>query len=346
MIPTSASGRGNLIESRWREQFGFLWEKKFDHFHEEPCPSSCSAVKRFILLLLFPLILPAEEDRLIILGASYGKNLLAICEDDGTVIWQHQTGGPKASNHHAGHHDIQFLPSGHLLFHDSWSLTLEITLGKKVVWQHESKGANVHAFQRLAHGETMIAESGVGRIIHLDREGEITKEIPLPRNGRHQTRMVEILPNGHYLSCAENPGVVSEYDPSGKIVWEYPTKTRVFGAIRLKNGNTLIASGSGNSILEVTPEKEVVWSMEKKIPGTDIELAWTTDLQELPNGHLVIGNCHAGPNNPQIVELDQNRKVVWTFDEYELVGNGLACWEILDPDQSALVRSVLKKQER
>jgi hypothetical protein len=83
--------------------------------------------------------------------------------------------------------------------------------------------------------------------------------------------------------------------------------------------------------------------MAKKIPGTDIELAWTTDLQELPNGNLVIGNCHAGDKNPQIVELDKDRKVVWTFDEYELVGNGLACWEILDTKQTALVRSLLKK---
>ncbi|MDA7868405.1 hypothetical protein N9B28_01195, partial [bacterium] len=63
----------------------------------------------------------------------------------------------------------------------------------------------------------------------------------------------------------------------------------------------------------------------------------------LPNGNIVIGNCHAGDKNPQIVELDKDRKVVWTFDEYELVGNGLACWEILDTKQTALVRSLLKK---
>ncbi|MDF1714474.1 MAG: PQQ-binding-like beta-propeller repeat protein [Akkermansiaceae bacterium] len=298
-------------------------------------------MKLITLLLFLPLTLLAKEDRLILVGASYGKNVLAICEADGTVIWKHKTGGPERG--HTGHHDLQLLANGNILFHDSWSVTSEITLGKKITWKHDSKGANVHAFQRLANGNTMIAESGIGRIVHLDKEGQIQKEVPLPKDGRHQTRMLEILPNGHYLSCAENPGVVTEYDPTGKIVWEYPTKTRVFGAIRLKNGNTLIATGSGNSILEVSPDKKVVWEMAKKIPGTDIELAWTTDLQELPNGNLVIGNCHAGDKNPQIVELDKDRKVVWTFDEYELVGNGLACWEILDAKQTALVRSLLKK---
>ena len=294
------------------------------------------------ILLLLPFALFAKEDRLILVGASYGKNLLAICEADGSVIWKHDTEGPK--NGHTGHHDLQLLPDGNILFHDSWSVTSEITPKKEIVWKHHSKGANVHSFQRLADGNTMIAESGLGRIVHLDKAGKIVKEVPLPRDGRHQTRMLEILPNGHYLSCAESPGVVTEYDTTGKIVWEYPTKTRVFGAIRLTNGNTLVATGSGNSILEVSPDKKIVWEMAKKIPGTEIELHWTTDLQELPNGNLVIGNCHAGDKNPQIIELDKDRKVVWTFDQYELVGNGLACWEVLDAKQTALVRSLLKKE--
>lgn len=300
-------------------------------------------MKFLTLLLLLPLPLCAEDDRLILLGASYGKNIIAICEPDGTVLWQHKTGGPK--NGHTGHHDVQLLADGNILFHDSWSVTSEITPRREIVWTHDSKGANVHAFQRLTNGHTMIAESGLGRIVHLDQNGKINKEIPLPKNGRHETRMVEILPNGNYLSCAENPGVVTEYNDKGEIVWEYPTNTRVFGAIRLKSGNTLIASGSGNSILEVTPDKKVVWKVAEKFPGTEIKIGWTTDLQELSNGHLVIGNCHAGEGHPQIVELDQERKIVWQFDEWDLVGNGLACWEILDPKQTALVRKLYKKED-
>jgi outer membrane protein assembly factor BamB len=299
-------------------------------------------MKLFAFLLLTPLSLFAKDDRLILVGASYGKNILAICEPDGTVIWKHKTGGPERG--HTGHHDVQLLPDGNILFHDSWSVTSEITPNRKIVWEHDSKGANVHAFQRLANGHTMIAESGLGRIVHLDKAGKIQKEIPLPKDGRHQTRMLEILPNGHYLSCAESPGVVTEYDPTGKVVWEYPTNTRVFGAIRLKSGNTLIATGSGNSILEVSPDKKIVWEIAKKFPGTEINIGWTTDLQELPNGNIVIGNCHAGEGNPQIVELDKEHKIVWQFDEWDLVGNGLACWEVLDPKQTALVRSLIKKK--
>jgi hypothetical protein len=89
----------------------------------------------------------------------------------------------------------------------------------------------------------------------------------------------------------------------------------------LGNGNTLIATGNGHSILEVTPEKEVVWKLEQQdLPG--ITLAWVTTLEVLQNGNYVIGNCHAGPENPLLVEIDpKTKKVVWQFDRFDLFGN-------------------------
>jgi len=301
------------------------------------------------LIALLPALVFAKEDRLILVGASYGKNVLAICDNDGKVLWKYDTAGPQQG--HTGHHDVHLLANGNILFHDTWSKTSEITLDQQIVWEYESRTANgnegknvdVHAFDRLPNGHTVIVESAIGRIIHVDQKGNIQKIIPLGKDGRENTRLVRVLKNGGYLACAENPGVVTEYDAEGKIVWEYPTNTRVFGAIRLRNGNTLIATGSGNSVIEVTPAKEVVWEIAKKVPNTEIEIAWTTALQELPNGNFMIGNCHAGENNPQIFEINRDKKVVWEFQQWDLVGNGLACWEVLNPEQSALVREKLKE---
>lgn len=291
--------------------------------------------------------LQAADDRLVLVGASYGKNVLAICDASGKVLWKHDTAGPQKG--HAGHHDVHLLKNGNILFHDSWTRTQEITLGKKVVWEYDSakrggnkgKRVDVHAFARLDNGETVIVESSVGRIIHVNRKGKIIKKVSLGEGGRKKTRLMRVLDNGNYLACAENPGVVTEYDSNGKVVWEYEIGTRVFGAIRLKNGNTLICSGSGNSVVEVTPAKKVVWEVAKKVPGTEIELGWMTALQELPNGNRVVGNCHAGDDDPQIFEITKNKKVVWEFDEWDLVGNGLACWQILDAKQSKMVRKKL-----
>ena len=186
-----------------------------------------------------------------------------------------------------------------------------------------------------------VGETGVGRIIEVDAEGKLVHEFPLKRGGTQSTRLVRITSEGTYLVCSERPGVVTEYNREGEVVWDYLIKTRVYGAIRLKNGNTLIASGSGNSVVEVTPDKEVVWEIKGKVPDTEIELKWMTCLEELDNGNFIVGNCHAGPNNPQIFEIDRSKKVVWQFDEYELVGNGLACWQILNDEQSAMVREKL-----
>jgi len=37
--------------------------------------------------------------------------------------------------------------------------------------------------------------------------------------------------------------------------------------------------------------------------------------------------------------------VTWQWDEWDLVGNGLACWQVLDGKQSALVRKKLAALE-
>jgi hypothetical protein len=294
-------------------------------------------------------LLTAHAERLVLVGASYGKNILAITDAKGEVIWSHKTAGPQRG--HTGHHDVHLLPNGNILFHDTWTTLKEITLGKKVVWTYDSakqngnagKRVDVHAFARLKNGNTMIVESRVGRVIEVDKKGKLVHQFPLKPGGTTSTRWARHTPTGTLLVCSEQPGVVTEYDRNGKVVWDYLINTRVYGAIRLKNGNTLIASGGGKSVVEVSPDKKVVWEIKGKVPSTEINLGWMTCLQELKNGNRIIGNCHAGDKNPQIFEITHDKKVVWEFDEWDLVGNGLACWQVLDDQQSALIRKKLAK---
>jgi PQQ-like domain len=304
----------------------------------------------YIVALFFVLAIvstPAKAERLVLASASYGKNIVAICDADGKMIWSHKTAGPKSG--HAGHHDIQLLDNGNVLFHENWTTIIEMTLDKKVVWTYDSatmngnkgKRVEVHAFRRLPNGLTMIAESGVGRIIEVDKDGKIHAEVKLKAGGRQNTRMARKLENGNYLVCAEDPGVVTEYNAKSEVVWEYPIKTRVFGAIRLKSGNTLIASGGGAGVVEVTKGGKVTWEIKENVPDAKIALKWTTFLTELDNGNFIVGNCHAGEKSPQIFEITRDKKVVWQFNQYETFGNGLACSQVLSDQQSALVRKLL-----
>lgn len=307
---------------------------------------------RLAMLILVALVCcgQAMAERLVLASASYGKNIVAICDAEGKVLWSHKTAGPKTG--HAGHHDLQLLDNGNLLFHDNWKTIAEMTLDQKIVWTYDSgkmngnqgKAVEVHAFQRLPSGLTMIAESGVGRIIEVDKDGKIHAEIKLRPGGTQHTRMARKLTNGNYLVCAENPGVVTEYNSKSEVVWEYLIKTRVYGAIRLKNGNTLIASGGGASVVEVTPDRKVAWEIKDSILDAKITLKWTTFLTELENGNFIVGNCHAGEKSPQIFEITRAKKVVWQFNEYATFGNGLACSQVLNDKQSALVRKLLAKK--
>jgi outer membrane protein assembly factor BamB len=229
---------------------------------------------------------------------------------------------------------------------------------KKVVWSYDSTKSNgnegkrleVHAFQPLKGGNLMIAESGVGRIIEVAREGKLLKEVPLKRDhpdAHRDTRLARKLDNGHYLVCQEGDGAVREYDADGKVVWDYPVPmfgkqakdghgpeafgNCAFSALRLKNGNTLLTTGNGHSVLEVTPEKEIVWKIEQNdLPG--ITLAWVTTLQILPNGNYIIGNCHAGPGQPNLIELEpKTKKVVWQLDGFEQFGNDVSNTLVVKP---------------
>ena len=82
-------------------------------------------------------------------------------------------------------------------------------------------------------------------------------------------------------------------------------------------------------MVEVTPEGKIVWSIDHdELPG--ITLAWVTMLEVMPNGNVVIGNCHAGPKNPQLIEVTRDKKVVWTFKNFSTFGNDLCATQVLD----------------
>ena len=54
-----------------------------------------------------------------------------------------------------------------------------------------------------------------------------------------------------------------------------------------------------------------------------------TDKDE--NGNYVIGNCHAGPGQPLLVEVvPSTKKVVWQLDRYEDFGNNVSNSILLD----------------
>lgn len=302
--------------------------------------------RALLALLLVSPAFAAEPVTHRVLAADRSTGKVAVVAADGKVEWEFP------NTHDV--HDLWLLPNGNVLTHTSHITVVEISPEKTIVWKYEARPkpgyrgkVEVHAFQRLPDGNTMVAESGNARIVEVSKAGEIVKEVPLTVKNPHphrDTRMARKLESGNYLVCHEGDGRVREYDPAGKVVWEYALDlggrkaspghgleghgTAVFGAVRLPTGNTLIAGGNNNRVLEVNPEGKIVWSIDQKeLPG--ITLAWVTTLHVLPNGNVVIGNCHAGPNNPQLIEVTRDKKVVWTFQDHKTFGDNLASAQVL-----------------
>jgi outer membrane protein assembly factor BamB len=283
-----------------------------------------------------------------------GGKELEIVDKDGNTEWKYDK--------RVGLHDLHMLPSGNILTHSGTKIIEIDPKSNKVVWEYDAKASNadgkpveVHAIQRLADGNTMIAESGRARIIEVDPQGKLVKQVKLKADKpstHSDTRLVRKIANGNYLVAHENDGFVREYDDKGTVVWEYEVPlfgrpenlkshgpdghgNRIFGVIRLPNGNTLIGGGNGNFVAEVTPDKKVVWDIQQKdLPG--ITLAWVTTLQYRPNGNIIFGNCHATEANPSIIEVTRDKKVVWTFNDFKRTGDNMSNSQVLDVEPETI----------
>lgn len=128
--------------------------------------------------------------------------------------------------------------------------------------------------RRLPNGHYLVAHYGEQVVREYDPQGNPLMTIPAP-GGPHS---VVRLPNGHTLiavgDMVKEGKKVFEVDASGKIVWgveaeELPGISLKFmaGLQRLSNGHTVMSNWLGHGqlgkaphLIEVTPDKRVVWT--------------------------------------------------------------------------------------
>ncbi len=127
--------------------------------------------------------------------------------------------------------------------------------------------------RRLRNGHYLVAHYGDLAVREYDSDGKLLKEIPAP-GGPHSAAR---LPNGHTLiSCGDGAdgSRVFEVDRDGQIVWEVTSADLpgislkfMAGFQRLPNGNTVMSNWLGHGqfgkaphLIEVTPDKKVVWT--------------------------------------------------------------------------------------
>ncbi|MBI3922805.1 MAG: hypothetical protein HY318_15400 [Armatimonadetes bacterium] len=232
---------------------------------------------------------------------------------DGKVVWEFAV--PVGQ-------DVWRLPNGNYLLSNVRGVQ-EVAPDKKVVWQYTSpEGTEVHGCQPLADGSVMVCECGTSRIVEVDRQGKIRKEVKLETktvNVHAQFRVARKLTNGNYLVAHVGENLVREYDGEGKVLRTIPTPGNPFVGVRLPNGNTLIGCGDGHKVIEVDTNDKIVWQIdENELPGNP--LRFVAGLQRLPNGNTLVcnwgGHGHIG-EQPLLFEVTPDKKVVWKMDDYQ-----------------------------
>jgi len=220
---------------------------------------------------------------------------------------------------------FQVLPNGNVLYAFGGKPTgvREVTRKGEEVWKYVSKCPQVLGCERLANGNTLVAEQGPCQAVEVNPKGEIVHVTPLPTSHADphlQVRNIHQLANGNILAAHEGEGAVREVDPTGKVVWEYLGVENAGDAQRLPNGNTLISCGTQKRVLEVTPDKQVAWEFGAK-DAPELNITWVSSLQQLKNGNLLVGNFLRGQEGKgaHAFEVSRDKKVVWKWDDHSVI---------------------------
>lgn len=255
-----------------------------------------------------------------------GHQLLEV-SPEGKVIWQHKTGGLCVQ--------FQILPNGHIVYGYGGKPTgtREIDREGKVFWNYTSSCPESVCFQRLANGNTLVAETAPCRIVEVTPAGNVIDTLKVSTtdtNFHSQIRRFQRLPNGNTLAALSGEGVAREFRPDGSVAWQFGKHKWMFQACRLPSGSTLVSCGTDNRVVEVDAQGKIIWELKPEdVP--EVGMVWTTSVEALPNGNLLIGNFLNGRKEPgaHCFEITRDKKVVWQFADRTMV-NGLCQVSILE----------------
>jgi PQQ-like domain len=130
-----------------------------------------------------------------------------------------------------------------------------------IIWQFPPLGdaggqtCSPQSAERLASGNTLIADQAGNRILEVTQDGGVVWQYPavVDTATLDFPAFASRLPNGNTLIADSNNGRVLEIDDAGAVAWSYVTTngTPPTGAVRLDGGHTLITEINEGLVLEV-----------------------------------------------------------------------------------------------
>lgn len=132
------------------------------------------------------------------------------------------------------------------------------------------------------------------------------------------------LPNGNTLITdagdeTSKGSEIIEVDPWGRVVWQFGESLDfAHSARRLENGNTLICDTTKNRIVEVSADKDIVFTSEDWGGGSGhlsdgSHFDYPNDAHCLDDGTYLVTDR----DNNRFVIVDREGQVVWQFDDLD-----------------------------
>jgi hypothetical protein len=267
---------------------------------------------------------------------STGSRRVRLMDPQGNLLWQY-----KGSNVH----DCWMLPNGHVLVADGVVREIDPKTDE-VVFQYRpkvTKGGGTYACQRLENGLTLIGENSTGRILEVDKDGQIRFELqvkPYTPGSHHNMRIVRKLKNGNYLVCHSGEHRVREYTAKGDIVFDVEVSNIAFSAVRLDNGHTLV--GQIDHITEFDAKGNTVWQFSNT-HFKPLYINAICGLHALPNGNIVVGvyAAYKDGQGTAMFEITRDKQLVWRYANPG-VDNSIMGVQLLDAEGRPLPGDVLR----
>jgi hypothetical protein len=248
---------------------------------------------------------------------------------DGKVVWSYSI--PSKDNGNISEFSDATLLSDNSVVFSRKTGAGKVTQDKTLVWDYEAPaGYEVHACQPIGLDRVMFILNGKqAKLMVLNlttNQTEIQFDLATNPNAptiHTQFRRARMTAAGTILVPHKDLDKVVEYDKTGKELWSVDVPVP-WSAIRLKNGNTLVSSGSTQVIREFNPAKQVVWEFSQKdVP--DIRLFSLQEADRLANGNTVISSwCPNAVKDPkdwpktvQVLEVTPDKKVVWALRSWD-----------------------------
>jgi len=188
-------------------------------------------------------------------------------------------------------------------------------------------GGGIYSVVRTKKGHTLLANQS--SVWELDRNDKLTATHIT--NAGSFFRLLRLSKHGNFLFTSGET-TLKEVTRAGKTVQEVDLRkmedssNKPYFMMQAKNGNYLISSGYGASIILLDKNYKLISVINQQTAGTATNYHFFAGAELLPNRHVVVTNWTGhhpedSKKGPQVVEFNEKGQQVWKWQNAKRAGS-------------------------